>query len=758
ELRDAFQGFAVKDVDIVRRADDRPAGFGFIEFENEADQRRAIEQKNGFVLKDRKITIKAAGNLDIMEQKGKREQVQFNKINQLSQQNPQSFSHRTFTSTHITNIPSDMKEQELKEFVSQFGEIKRLYYSPYIRGQARYADIRFKTHAGANLFVNSSPLQRIYGGIILQVNWDLNQEEIIDKMSPPQKGDNQQQNQEKQGDNESEEENKQDSEEQQDEENLIQRKQEKEDENVKIGQMHPKQEKQQLLHSILALDSSESMRGEPYERLIVIVNKYIDDQTKNEGLISVFRHSDEAIIIYEQGNRQIGPLEIQIGGGNNFKLAMLKAIEIAGRNPPSYECKVIFFTNGQCCNCFSDEADQFDQFGISIDVVGFNGANQHILNLLTRGIGHIFTSEEFNSEPEIQQIASSKYKFEDFQVFRTLRSGAFGRVVPVKHKGTNELFIMKRVQNFNEEEKKVAFEEVKQLKLAQSKNVVQLIDAFSRDTNFCILQEYCSGGNFRDLIGTMESLTITQRKIKATIYMYQILSGLRRIHSLKIVHRNLKPENILIDQFGNAKIADFGPAILINESLTDIHPSETKNYTPPETHSMNRVTELSDVWALGVIIVELITGVHPFEGGTQEETITNIIKGKMKPLPEEIQGELKDMLISMLNVESDKRPTVDKLLSSELMEFQSEIEIMNEQRIAKEKDNYQFIDQQFEKLQKKLDQKKNELDQKKNEFDQSKRDLEQRIQTLEQQKKKLDKEELILEKSQIKMEDQNQHI
>ncbi|KAA6383802.1 MAG: putative serine/threonine-protein kinase Nek3, partial [Streblomastix strix] len=267
-----------------------------------------------------------------------------------------------------------------------------------------------------------------------------------------------------------------------------------------------------------------------------------------------------------------------------------------------------------------------------------------------------------SSQLTIQQITSSKYKFEDFDVIKSLDGGAFGRVVHVKLKGTDKQFIIKLIQYINLKEKQVAFEEVKQLKLAQSKNVVQLIDVFSHDTDLCILQEYCSGGNFRDLIGTMKQWTLKQRKIKATIYMYQILSGLNVIHSQRIVHRDLKPENILIDQFGNAKIADFGLAVMMKTSEKYIPPTGTKNYAPSEAHSLNRMTEASDVWALSVIIVELITGVHPFEGGTQEETIANIIKGKMKPLPEEIQGELKDMLISMLNVDVDRRPTVVVLL------------------------------------------------------------------------------------------------
>ncbi|KAA6374901.1 MAG: hypothetical protein EZS28_029573, partial [Streblomastix strix] len=108
----------------------------------------------------------------------------------------------------------------------------------------------------------------------------------------------------------------------------------------------PKPVTSRLRHSILALDSSGSMRGAPYDQLIIASNQYIDIQTKSGGIISVFTHSHEVKTIYEQGNRQLGPKEGFKGGGNNFGLAIRNAIEIARKNPPQYECRLLFFTDG----------------------------------------------------------------------------------------------------------------------------------------------------------------------------------------------------------------------------------------------------------------------------------------------------------------------------------------------------------------------------------------------------------------------------
>ncbi|KAA6391978.1 MAG: putative NEK protein kinase, partial [Streblomastix strix] len=467
-------------------------------------------------------------------------------------------------------------------------------------------DEEFKTHESAYSFVNSSPQQRIYGGIILQVNWDLNQERIIDQLSPFKKGGNQQQNKEKQGENENQEEGESGSEEQQDQKGQIQRKEEKEDENIKVGQMHLVQEKQRLLHSILALDCSESMRGEPFDRLIVTANKYIDDQTKNGGLISVFRHSDESIIIYEQQNRQIDPLEILIGGGNNFKLAMLKAIEIKERNTPSYQCKVIFFTNGQCCNCFTVEADQFDQFGISIDVVGFNGADQNILNLLIRGGGHVFISEEFNNELLSVQSSSSTqvspidlfnhsiyfeipselnnsqitWKKSDFTQLQRLGQGKFG-IVHLVQEITTQYFMAWKKLNYEIKQEKDSVDaevnillQVRQIFTQQSSSssqypflhIVEPLGFFVEDDSAYIVLEYCEGGDLKQFITNLKSTNKTINEEDAWKFIAQIAFSLNQLHSNKIIHGDLKPENVLLTKGHQIKLSDFGLAQKLRES------------------------------------------------------------------------------------------------------------------------------------------------------------------------------------------------
>ncbi|KAA6390406.1 MAG: hypothetical protein EZS28_014065 [Streblomastix strix] len=101
---------------------------------------------------------------------------------------------------------------------------------------------------------------------------------------------------------------------------------------------------------------------------------------------------------------------------------------------------------------------------------------------------------------------------------------------------------------------------------------------------------------------------------------------LKHLHLQGIAHRDLKPDNVFIDEFDTAKISDYGLAQDMRSKSYIIAP-RTKNYSPPEAHLENKMTAMSDSWALGTIVLEMLLGKHPFEGNTQMDTIENIKMG-----------------------------------------------------------------------------------------------------------------------------------
>ncbi|KAA6343829.1 MAG: putative serine/threonine-protein kinase A, partial [Streblomastix strix] len=182
-----------------------------------------------------------------------------------------------------------------------------------------------------------------------------------------------------------------------------------------------------------------------------------------------------------------------------------------------------------------------------------------------------------------------------------------------------------------------------------SKYTVRYIESFIHDIDLCIIMEYCEGGNLREMIEKMKKMPLKERKEKCQIIFFQVLMGLKHLHSLKIVHRDLKPENIFLDKDGNVKTGDFGLAEKI-ASRSQVYAAGTQDYQAAEAHNFNKMSELSDIWALAVIIIELLTGKHPYAGRDPRETVANICSGKFAPLPDYIKGEMKEMLFAMLNL------------------------------------------------------------------------------------------------------------
>ncbi|KAA6397287.1 MAG: putative NEK kinase [Streblomastix strix] len=261
------------------------------------------------------------------------------------------------------------------------------------------------------------------------------------------------------------------------------------------------------------------------------------------------------------------------------------------------------------------------------------------------------------------------YEQEDFGFLAEYKIRWFGRMFRVQLKYiSGQEFILKRIPYTTEKMKKIAIEEVEQLKLSQDYYTVQLIDVFTIGLDLCILQEYCTNGNLRKQIEKMKSWDAQQREVTSILYMLEILSGIQVLHSKNIIHRDLKPENFLMDEDENIKIDNFGLALKLASEYYD-KTAGTKIYTSPEALINKMATFQSDIWAAGVIIIELITGTHPFEGRNEDETIENIKSGKMKPLPNSLFDELKDMLLSMVNIDAEKRPTVEQLLNARLLQY-----------------------------------------------------------------------------------------
>lgn len=159
-------------------------------------------------------------------------------------------------------------------------------------------------------------------------------------------------------------------------------------------------------------------------------------------------------------------------------------------------------------------------------------------------------------------------------------------------------------------------------------NIVEMYDVGEDNGNYFIVMEYIEGKTLKQLLKKRGCLTLSE----AIDIMLQLTDGMSHAHDSYIIHRDLKPQNIMISDDGGIKITDFGVAMALNETqLTQTNSvMGTVHYLPPEQASGKGSTIRSDIYSMGIIFYELLTGILPFKG---ESAVEIALKHMRDPLP-----------------------------------------------------------------------------------------------------------------------------
>src|SRR5574344_1268845 len=143
-------------------------------------------------------------------------------------------------------------------------------------------------------------------------------------------------------------------------------------------------------------------------------------------------------------------------------------------------------------------------------------------------------------------------------------------------------------------------------------NIVEIYDVGEDDGNYYIVMEYINGKDLKQVLKKRGNLTIHE----VVDIMLQITSAMATAHDSLIIHRDLKPQNILIKEDGGIKITDFGIAMALNSTqLTQTNSvMGSVHYLPPEQANGKSAPVKSDIYSLGILMYELLTGKLPFKG------------------------------------------------------------------------------------------------------------------------------------------------
>lgn len=255
-----------------------------------------------------------------------------------------------------------------------------------------------------------------------------------------------------------------------------------------------------------------------------------------------------------------------------------------------------------------------------------------------------------------------------YEVIEELGKGGMGSVYRVEDKRIHEEVALKLIKPEIAAEKTTLERFNNELKLARRiahRNVCKMFDLDEEDGRHYITMEYVRGEDLKSTIRRVGPLGTG----KAVSIAKQVCEGLTEAHRVGIVHRDLKPGNIMLDRDGNARIMDFGIARSIRaQGITGAGVMiGTPEYMSPEQAEAKEVDQRSDIYSLGVVLYEMVTGRIPFEG---ETALSVALKHKTEIPPDpkssnaQVPGDLCRLILKCLEKQKARRyQTVQELFS-----------------------------------------------------------------------------------------------
>ncbi|XP_069584260.1 death-associated protein kinase 2-like isoform X1 [Ranitomeya imitator] len=245
--------------------------------------------------------------------------------------------------------------------------------------------------------------------------------------------------------------------------------------------------------------------------------------------------------------------------------------------------------------------------------------------------------ELVNLEDEVFNPNMTSFKHENvedlYELLEKLGSGHFGEVKKCREKTTGTFYAGKFIKTRKCKGSRLGLDreqverEVFILQQLEHPSIMRLHDVFASKAEMVLILELIRGGELFDFIAEKEALS----EADAIVFLEQILKGVAYMHSRSIAHFDLKPENIMLLEkevpHPKIKIIDFGLAQKIEEGAVFKSLCGTPQYIAPEVINYEPLGPPTDMWSIGVITYILLSGLSPFQGETDSETLTNVVSG-----------------------------------------------------------------------------------------------------------------------------------
>ena len=273
-------------------------------------------------------------------------------------------------------------------------------------------------------------------------------------------------------------------------------------------------------------------------------------------------------------------------------------------------------------------------------------------------------------------------RLHDFKIIAPISKGAYGSVYICQRKQTGDVFALKVIPADDLSMKNEMLDTEREVMCrALHPSTISLYWSFRATNTVFFVMSFARGG---DLYALLESVGCLDEDV-AVFYVAELLLAIEYLHSLNVVHCDLKPDNILINDSGHLQLTDFGlskfgaeqrelgrsllfrfapssPAKNDQEFDHKHHVIGTPHYIAPESLINSDYSPAVDFWALGVIAYELVVGQPPFVGESESQVFSRIVAGKYEwPDDIEVSDDYKQVVHDLLNLNPEKRPNAEQL-------------------------------------------------------------------------------------------------